>query len=146
MQPLSRRSILKFAGLAVADTLAGRARFAHPLRFGSCLATQRRAELLEQHAQESSLANQTRAAWRQISNIEAQSGVLSLRSQEYRSVGDRVAADESVAGAISVLESLPRSANLAMAYNWRSLLAVNRGWEREALEFGQRALRASRPS
>jgi len=39
---------------------------------------------------------------------------------------------------------LAGSANLAMAYNWRSFLAVNRGWDQEALEFGQRALELAR--
>ena len=124
------------------------------LRFASSLPTEQRAALLEQHAQESNLANQTRAAiasataalgaWRQIGQIEAQSRVLSLLSQEYRTVGDKTAADESAAAAITLLEALPRSANLAMAYNSRSLLAVNRGWDREALEFGQRALDLAR--
>jgi DNA-binding CsgD family transcriptional regulator/tetratricopeptide (TPR) repeat protein len=154
------KAVLNYAPLAATEASrlgAHREAAAHlsaALQFGSSLATQDRAALLEQHAQESSLANQTRAAiasataalaaWRQISNIEAQSRVLSLLSQEYRTVGDKAAADESVAGAINLLEASPRSANLAMAYNWRSLLAVNRGFDREALEFAQRALELAR--
>jgi ATP/maltotriose-dependent transcriptional regulator MalT len=154
------KAVLEYAPLAATAAArlgAHREAAAHlsaALHFGSSLATEHRAVLLEQHARESSLANQTRAAiasataalaaWRRISNIEAQSRVLSLLSQEYRTVGDTAAADESVAGAITLLEALPRSANLAMAYNWRSLLAVNRGWDREALEFGQRALELAR--
>jgi DNA-binding CsgD family transcriptional regulator/tetratricopeptide (TPR) repeat protein len=153
-------AVLKYAPLAAAEAArlgAHREAAAHlsaALRFGSSLATEHRAALLEQHAQESSLANQARAAiasasaaltaWREVSDIEAQSRVLSLLSREYRTVGDKAAADESVAGAIALLEPLPRSANLAMAYNSRSLLAVNRGWDREALEFGQRALELAR--
>ena len=84
------------------------------------------------------------AAWRQISNIEAQSRVLRLLSQEYRTLGDKAASDDSVSGAITLLEKLPPSADLALAYGWRSLLAVHRGWDREALEFGQRALELAR--
>jgi len=43
-----------------------------------------------------------------------------------------------------LLEALPPSANLAMAYSARSLLAVNRGWDQETLEFGRRALALAR--
>jgi DNA-binding CsgD family transcriptional regulator/tetratricopeptide (TPR) repeat protein len=153
-------AVLEYAPLAATGAArlgAHREAAAHlsvALRFGQSLATEHRAALLEQHAQESSLANQTRAgiasataalaAWRQVGDVQAQARVLSLLSQEYRTVGDRAAADECVAGAISLLEALPRSANLAMAYSWRSLLALHRGWDREALEFGQRALDLAR--
>jgi ATP/maltotriose-dependent transcriptional regulator MalT len=153
-------AVLKYAPLAAIEAArlgAHREAAAHlgaALRFGLSLTTERRATLLEQHAQESSLSNQAGAAiasatealaaWRQTSNIEAQSRVLSLLSQEYRTMGDKAAADASVAAAITALEALPPSANLAMAYNSRSLLAVNRGWDREALEFGQRALKLAR--
>jgi DNA-binding CsgD family transcriptional regulator len=124
------------------------------LRCESSLTIERRAQLLEEHAQESSLANQARDAiasataaradWRQIGDAIAQSRVLSLLSQEYRTVGDRVRADESVAEAVAVLEGLPRSHQLAMAYGWRSLLAVHRGWDQEAIEFGEQALELAR--
>jgi DNA-binding CsgD family transcriptional regulator len=113
-----------------------------------------RADLLERHAQESSLANQTREAiasataaagyWRELGNAEAQARTLSLLSQEYRTVGDKANADECVSTAIRLLEALPRGSALAMAYSWRSLLAVHRGWDREALEYGQRALQLAR--
>jgi DNA-binding CsgD family transcriptional regulator len=153
-------AVLEYAPLAAKEAArlgAHREAAAHlgaALRYGSSLATALRAELLEQHARESSLANQTRAAitsatgavasWQQVGNVEAQSRVLSLLSQEYRNVGDKRAADQCVEDAISLLEALPRSADLAMAYGWRSLLAVHRGWDSEALEFGQRALELAR--
>ncbi|HKD54390.1 MAG TPA: AAA family ATPase [Steroidobacteraceae bacterium] len=124
------------------------------LHHGGALPPVRRAELLEQHARESSLANQARAAiasagaalglWRESGDTQAQARVLCLLSQEYRTVGEKARADECVSGAISVLEGLPRSCDLAMAYSWRSLLAVHRGFDREALEFGQRALELAR--
>jgi len=149
-------AVLEYAPLAAQEAArlgAHREAAAHlstALRYGASLATPLRAELLERHAQESALANQTRdaiasgieavASWRQVGDIEAQARVLSLLSQEYRTVGDKAGADECAAGAISLLEPLPRSASLAMAYGARSLLAVQRGWDREALEFGQRAL------
>ena len=120
------------------------------LCYASSLATALRAELLEQHAQESSLANQTRDAiasgtaaltcWREAGDVEAQSRVLRLLAQEYLNVGEKAGADESVLGAIALLERLPRGAHLAMAYVARSQVAVQRGWSAEGLEFGQRAL------
>ncbi|HEY5263438.1 MAG TPA: hypothetical protein VIJ37_00485, partial [Steroidobacteraceae bacterium] len=120
------------------------------LRYRTSLAVPVQAALLESHALESSLANQTRdaiasataaaASWREVGDIEAQSRVLSFLSQEYRTVGDKVRADECVESAIALLEALPPSVGLAMAYSTRSLLAVNRGRDQEALEFGRRAL------
>jgi len=153
-------AVLEYAPLAAEDAArlgAHREAAAHlgaALHYGSSLSVAQRAEILEHHAQESSLANQTHEAiasataaltsLQQLGKIEAQARVLSFLSQEYRTVGDKARADECVAGAIGLLEALPPGANLAMAYGWRSLLAVHRGWDREALEFGQRALRLAR--
>jgi len=130
------------------------AHLAAALRYGSSLAVAIRAELLEHHAQESSLANQIResiasaraavASWREVGNVEAQSRVLRLLAQEYRTVGDKAGADECVTSAVALLEALPRGAALAMAYSARSLLALHRGWNQEALEFGRRALELAR--
>jgi ATP/maltotriose-dependent transcriptional regulator MalT len=124
------------------------------LRHGTPLTLIAHAELLECHALQSALANQTRdaiasgaaaaAAWREVGNVDAQSRVLTLLAQEYRTVGDKAGADESVARAIALLETLPRGTHLAMAYGAKSLLALNRGWNREALEYGQRALAIAR--
>lgn len=124
------------------------------LRRGKTLPALRRAQLLDQHAQESSLANQTRAAitswtaavaaWGALGEVEAHSRALGLLSQEYRTVGDRARADECVAGAITVLEGHPPGAALAAAYGAQALLALQRGWALEALEFGQRALELAR--
>ncbi|HEX4268988.1 MAG TPA: AAA family ATPase [Steroidobacteraceae bacterium] len=124
------------------------------LRHGVLLTPIARAELLERHALESALANQTRdaiasgaaaaAAWGELGNAEAQARALTLLAQEYRTAGDKAGADESVAGAIALLEARPRSAHLAMAYGAKSLLALNRGWNREALDYGQRALAIAR--
>jgi ATP/maltotriose-dependent transcriptional regulator MalT len=124
------------------------------LRCGASLPLALKADLLEQHAQESALANQIReaiasgtaavACWRDLDNVEGQSRVLRLLAQEYRNLGDKARADECVIGAIAVLEGLPRSGDLAMAYGARSLLALHRGWNQEALEFGQRALELAR--
>ena len=124
------------------------------LRYGDSLPRALRAELLERHARESTLANQTReavasaraalACWREVGDRAAEARVLCLLSQEYRTLGDKMHADECVTAAIALLEGLPPGADLAMAYSWRALLAVHRGWDRQALEFGQRALELAR--
>lgn len=153
----SAAAVLEYGPLAAKEAArlgAHREAAAHltaTLRYASSLTTALRATLLEQHSQESSLANETRNAiasgtaaaicWRDMGDAQSQSRVLRLLAQEYRTVGDRAGADESVAGAIALLEALPRGTDLAMAYGSRSLLALNRGWNAEALEFGQRALK-----
>ncbi|HEY1874428.1 MAG TPA: AAA family ATPase, partial [Steroidobacteraceae bacterium] len=130
------------------------AHLAAALRAGAALPPTRRAELLEQHAVEASVANQMHeaitsataavACWHELGDAEAEARVLTLLSQEYRTIGERAGADESVARAISLLEAQPRGAQLAMAYGARALLATHRGWDRDALEFGQRALELAR--
>lgn len=153
-------AVLEYAPLAATEAArlgAHREAAAHlagALQYASSAAPTHRATLLERHALESSLANQTpeaiasaRAAlalWRGIGDVEAEARVLSLMSSEYRTVGEKANADECVNAAIRILEALPRGSALAMAYGWRSLLAVHRGWDREALEFGQRALGLAR--
>jgi DNA-binding CsgD family transcriptional regulator len=112
------------------------------------------ADFLERHAQECSLANLARdaiksgveaaAMRRQMADVAGESRILCFLSQEYRNVGDKGRADDCIAGAVGVLDGLPPSPSLAMAYSARSLLAANRGWDRETLEFGRRALDMAR--
>lgn len=148
--------VLEYAPLAAKEAARlgahreAAAHFSAALRHSASLAPAVQAELFENHAKECSVANQTREAitsamaaatsWRQVGNIEAQSRVLSFLAQEYRTVGDKARADDCVATAITLLEAFPPSANLAVAYCARALLAVSRGWDREALDFGRRAL------
>jgi DNA-binding CsgD family transcriptional regulator/tetratricopeptide (TPR) repeat protein len=124
------------------------------LRYSADLTAAAQGALFERHARECSLANSTLESiesattalgcWRRSEDRYAQARVLGALSQEYRTIGDKIKADESVASAIDLLEAHPPGANLAMAYSARSLLAVNRGWDREALEFGHRALTIAR--
>src|SRR5215469_4933557 len=153
-------AVLEYAPLAAKEAArlgAHREAAAHlhaALRCRQSLEPRQRAELLEQHAIESALANQNRdaidsgtaaaAAWRDIGSAEARSRVLTLLVQEYRTVGDKPRADECVAGAIELLEALPPSAHLAMAYGARSFLALARGWNQDAFEYGHRALALAR--
>ena len=124
------------------------------LTCGASLTTTVRASLFERHALECSLANQTGdaiasgtaavAAWRQAGDVTAQSRVSSFLTQEYRTVGDKARADESAANAIALVQEHAPSATLAMAYSARSMLAVGMGWNRDALDFGKRALALAR--
>lgn len=130
------------------------AHFRTALRYADSLPGSSRAELLELHAEECSLINQTREAiasasealelWRSAGNIEAQARVASFLAPEYRMAGDSARADECVATAIALLEPLPHSINLAQAYRARSRLASHRGQDKEAVAYGQRALQLAR--
>ena len=120
------------------------------LDHGDSLTLSSKAEVLERHARESSLANETTeaissavaavAAWRELGNGEAQARVLSFVADEYRTVGDKARADECVASAITLAESIAGTPMLAVAHCARSSIASNRGWDKEALDFGRRAL------
>jgi DNA-binding CsgD family transcriptional regulator/tetratricopeptide (TPR) repeat protein len=155
--------VLRYAPLAASDAVrlgAHREAAAHvsaALRYSASLTPTARAELMEQHARECSLANETSeaidsalraiACWRDLANLEAQSRVLSLVAEEYRQVGDKTRADECIASAIALAESLELPGpSLALAYCTRAALASNRGWDQETHEFGQRALSLARAS
>ena len=153
-------AVLVYAPLAAKEAArlgAHREAAAHlraALRCRGQLEPTQRAEILERHAIESALANQTRdaiasgtaaaAAWRELGCAEARSRVLTLLVQEYRTLGDKARADECVADAIALLEALPPSAHLAVAYGARAFLALARGWNQQALEYGQRELALAR--
>jgi ATP/maltotriose-dependent transcriptional regulator MalT len=130
------------------------AHFGAALPYRAALPAARQAELLELHARECSVANQGEraiASWqqaltlrRQLGEIEHQSLLHSFLGPQYREAGERARADECIATAIALLEPLPQSAHLAAAYSARARVASNRGLDREALEFGQRALLLAR--
>jgi DNA-binding CsgD family transcriptional regulator/tetratricopeptide (TPR) repeat protein len=153
-------AVLKYAPLAAKEAArlgAHREAVSHlsaALRHREGMPTLIQAELFEQHAEECSLTNQSGPAiasgrqalnlWRLEGKVEAQARVLSFLSPEYRMSGDKVGANESIAEAIALLEPLPATSHLAMAYGVRSRLASNRGMDREAVDFGERALELAR--
>jgi len=130
------------------------AHFAAALRYSATLPSAIQAELLERHAEECSVINHTASAiasanaalalWHQLGDAEAQSRVASFLAPEYRMKGDRERADQCIADAIALLQPLPHSAQLALAYNARARLASNRGLDQEAVAFAQRALEMAR--
>lgn len=153
-------AVLKYAPLAAKEAArlgAHREAAAHlsaALRHREALPTLIQAELFEQHAEECALTNQPGRAiasgqqalnlWRLEGNVEAQARVLSFLTTEYRMSGDKIGANESIGEAIALLEPLPPTSHLAMAYSVRARLASNRGLDGEAVDFGGRALALAR--
>jgi DNA-binding CsgD family transcriptional regulator len=149
-------ALLKYAPLAASEAArlgAHRQAAAHlsaVLHYRDALPSLLQAEYLERHAKECSLTNQPARAivsgehaldlWRREGNIEAQARVLNFLTPEYRVSGDKAGANRSSAEAIALLEPLEPGVHLAMAYSARCRLAANRGMERDALDFGARAL------
>lgn len=120
------------------------------LRHADALSAPARAKLLEAHAWECNLTNQTLSAiesderalaiYRELGDVAAQARVSRVLARVYWQRGDKLQADRSVAEAIAVLEQLPPSSDLAMAYSTRSMLAMLGGRVEEALELGRRAI------
>ncbi|MEP6885477.1 MAG: AAA family ATPase [Gammaproteobacteria bacterium] len=120
------------------------------LRHLDSLSVPERARLLELHAAECDTTNQVRAAldsatralalWREQGEVAAQARVLLLMCRQQWKSGQKIFADRYVQEAISLLETLPPSADLAMAYSARSQLAMTADNREETLEFAQRAL------
>jgi DNA-binding CsgD family transcriptional regulator/tetratricopeptide (TPR) repeat protein len=130
------------------------AHFNAALRYSAALPAPARAELYELHARECGVTNQTGQAiasavqalelFRELGAIESQSRLLSFLASEYRTVGDKARADLCLVEATAVLDPVPHSAQLAVALHARGRLASNRGQDRDAVDFGQRALALAR--
>jgi DNA-binding CsgD family transcriptional regulator/tetratricopeptide (TPR) repeat protein len=125
------------------------------LRRVDSLSAPERARLLEMHATECNTTNQVSAAldsakqalalWRELGDTAAQARVLLLLGRQYWKSGQNTLADQSVAAAIMLLETLPKGRDLAMAYSVRSQLAMTSHRAEETLQFGQRALELAIP-
>jgi DNA-binding CsgD family transcriptional regulator len=120
------------------------------LRRIDSLGAPERARLLEMHATECNITNHVSAAldsarqalalWRELGDTAAQARVLLLLGRQYWKSGQKAFADQQVAAAIALLETLPQGRDLAMAYSVRSQLAMTSHCLKETLEFGRRAL------
>ena len=155
-----QEALLKFAptaGRQAARMGAHReaaAHFSAALRYSAALPPPARAELYELHALECGVTNQAGRAIesavhalelaRGLADINSQSRLLSFLASEYRTVGDKTRTDQCLLEAVAVLDPVPHSAQLAVALHARARLASNRGQDRDALEFGQRALALAR--
>jgi len=126
------------------------AHLATALDHGDQLGAQERAKLLELHAIECDLINQVAASlasatkalsiWRERADITAQARMLLMIGMQQWKSGKKAQAHQPVAEAIALLETLPPSRELAMAYSARSQRAMTDNQTQEALDFGQRAL------
>jgi ATP/maltotriose-dependent transcriptional regulator MalT len=120
------------------------------LRHAEHLDLSARTRLLESHAHECHMTNDISGAiasgtrayehWKALGEPSAQARMLLLLGGQYWKAGDRARAVGQVADAIALLESLPPSRDLAMAYSARARLGMTGGSLAETIEFGNRAL------
>jgi DNA-binding CsgD family transcriptional regulator len=113
-----------------------------------------RLELLEAHAYECYLTDQISQAvettlaalalWRELGDVQAQGRTLRFVSRLHWWLGDSANAEEYAAEAIALLEPLPVSRDLAMAYSNRSQLAMLANRTEESVDFGERAIAIAR--
>jgi DNA-binding CsgD family transcriptional regulator/tetratricopeptide (TPR) repeat protein len=150
------KALIEYAPRAASQaSLAGahREAVAHletALRRVDSLGAPQRAHLFELHASECNTTNQVSAAiesarqalalWRELGDVAAQARVLLLLGRQHWKSGQNALADQHVAAAIALLETLPAGRDLAMAYSVRSQLAMTSHHLEETLRFGQRAL------
>ena len=126
------------------------AHLATALSHSHVLSAAERARLLELHATECDQTNQVAASldsatqalaiWREQGATAAQARMLLMIGMQQWKAGQKSQADRPVAEAITLLESLPPSRELAMAYSARSQRAMTSQQTQDALHFGQRAL------
>jgi DNA-binding CsgD family transcriptional regulator/tetratricopeptide (TPR) repeat protein len=150
------KAVLEYAPCAAqqaAEAGAHREAAAHlatALHHRDSLSASERAHLYELHATECDITNQVSASidsgtralalWRELGDVAAQARVLLLLAFPYWKAGQKGLADRRVHEAIALLETLPPTRDLAMAFSTRSQLAMTSDHIEEALEFGQRAL------
>ncbi|HEY0803272.1 MAG TPA: AAA family ATPase [Steroidobacteraceae bacterium] len=120
------------------------------LRHLDSLSVPQRACLFELHASACDITNQVAASlssgaqalalWQKVGDVAAQARVLLLLGRQYWKSGQTLLARRDVTAAIALLEGLPESPDLAMAYSARAQLAMTSQLVQETIEFAQRAL------
>jgi DNA-binding CsgD family transcriptional regulator len=126
------------------------AHLATAISHSEALSAQERARLFELHAIECDLTNQVTASldsatqalaiWREQADIKAQARMLLMIGMQQWKSGKKAHAYPPVYEAIGLLETLPPSRELAMAYSARSQRAMTDTQIQEAIDFAQRAL------
>jgi DNA-binding CsgD family transcriptional regulator len=126
------------------------AHLALALRHADLLGARERAHLFERHAVECDITSpgpaalrsalQALALWQELQETTAQARMLVLISRQHWKADQMTLADQHVAQAISLLETVPPNRELAMAYSARSQLAMTCKRVPEVLDFGRRAL------
>ena len=150
------QAVLKYAPEAAAEAShAGAHREAvsywmTALRYADLLEKREQARLWEEHAKECHLINdvsrgiesaqRARELWQALGDIPAQARMLLLLGNQLWKAGDRIRADRHVDDAIALLESLPPSRDLAMAYSARARLGMTCGNVDDTVAYGQKAI------
>ena len=126
------------------------AHLASALRHAEALGAAERAHLYKLHSAECNTANliatslesanRALALYRELDDGAAQASALLLLARGDWKLGRREPAEAHVADAITLLEKLPESRDLAMAYSVRSQLAMTSHQLDDALGYARRAL------
>ncbi len=127
------------------------AEYGRALRFADRLVPEARARLWEGHAFECFVSDQldlslearqaALATWREVGDRRREGDNLRWLARCHWVAGRAKAADESATAAVEVLESVPPSAELAMAYTHRGNLSMLMFRNHEAIDWCDRALR-----
>jgi DNA-binding CsgD family transcriptional regulator len=149
-------AVLRFAPSAGARASAlgahreAAAHFESALRYADVLPPNRRAELLQQHSHEAFVidrfgpAIKSEAAalelYRQAGDRNKEGDSLRRLSHLQRCGGDGFAADRSICAAVEILESLPESLELSLAYCGQTMVRMNAGDADGTFTAGRRAL------
>ena len=126
------------------------AHLSNALRHSEALSVAERAHLFTLHSAECNTANRidaslesanrARALYGELGDGAAQASASLLLARGYWKLGRRESAEAHVADAIALLEALPESRDLAMAYSVRSQLAMTAHQSEEAIRNARRAL------
>jgi DNA-binding CsgD family transcriptional regulator/tetratricopeptide (TPR) repeat protein len=125
------------------------AQYARTLRFASDMSPAERARLLAEYAWECHLTgqddaitarNEAIAIWRELGDRHAESENLARLAHAYIVRGRNAEAEAAGRRAIEILEGLPPSPELALAYRYQSYLRMLDRDNDEAVAWGQRAI------
>jgi DNA-binding CsgD family transcriptional regulator len=126
------------------------AHFESALRYADGLPPHRRAELLQQHSHEAFLIDRFGPAiksetsalelYRQICDHSKEGDSLRRLSHLQRCGGDSLAADRSIRAAVEILEALPESLELSLAYCGLTMVRMNAGDAGGTFTAGHRAM------
>jgi DNA-binding CsgD family transcriptional regulator len=149
-------AVLQYAPAAAREAIAvsahreAAAQYARTLRFAHNLPAEDRARLLEAYAHECNItdkrtegiAARRRALelWRTLGNTLKQGENLALLAIMYSGIGQTAEAEQANRAAIELLEALPASRELALAYRTEATLRMFSQDTAEAIAWGKKAI------
>lgn len=126
------------------------AQWARALRFADGLPAERLAPMYERRSYECCLTGELQEAlgaceraielWRRVGDLQHEGDCLRWLSRLWWNFGERQQADRYAAEAVVLLETLPPSRELAMAYSNRAALAMLAAQTAETVAWGGRAI------